>query len=121
MIDDLNNTERYETNLNKQVTKKIQKDGRIYKYNYDIAKRFINTIDSMNYRINLIYSLGDDILKTTDTLGRQVNYEYDVLHNLTKKIDVMVKMNFIHMIEAMLLKRLIDEKLLKTLSKFTKQ
>ena len=121
MIDDLNNTERYETNLNKQVTKKIQKDGRIYKYNYVRAKRFTSTIDSMNYRINLIYSLGDDILKTTDTLGRQVNYEYDVLHNLTKKIDVMVKMNFIHMIEAMLLKRLIDEKLLKTLSKFTKQ
>ena len=75
----------------------------------------------MNYRINLIYSLGDDISITTDTLGRQVNYEYDILHNLTKKIDVMVKMNFIHMIEAMLLKRLIDEQLLKTLSKFTKQ
>ena len=31
MTDALNNTERYETNLNKQVVKKIQKDGTIYK------------------------------------------------------------------------------------------
>ena len=57
---------------------------------YDInctQKHLTSTIDPMNYRINLIYSLGDDILKTTDTLGRQVNYEYDILHNQTKKID----------------------------------
>ena len=87
MTDALGNTERYETNLNSQITKKIQKDGTIYQYNYDRAKRLINTIDPMNYRINLIYSLGDDILKTTDTLGRQVNYEYDILHNQIKKID----------------------------------
>ena len=87
MTDALGNTERYETNLNSQITKKIQKDGTIYQYNYDRAKRLINTIDPMNYRINLIYSIGDDIVKTTDTLGRQVNYEYDILHNQTKKID----------------------------------
>ena len=87
MTDALGSTERYETNLNKQITKKIQKDGTVYHYNYDRAKRLINTIDPMNYRINLIYSIGDDIVKTTDTLGRQVNYEYDILHNQTKKID----------------------------------
>ena len=83
MTDALGNTERYETNLNSKITKKIQKDGTIYQYNYDRAKRLINTIDPMNYRINLIYSLGDDIVKTTDTLGREVSYEYDIMHNLT--------------------------------------
>ena len=93
MTDALGNTERYETNLNKQVVKKIQKDGTIYKYNYDRVKRLTSTIDPMNYRINMEYSLGDDVLKTTDTLGRQVNYEYDILHNLTKKTDANGKYN----------------------------
>ena len=57
---------------------------------YDInctQKHIISTINPMNYWINLIYSIGDDVLKTTDTLGHEVSYEYDILHNQIKKID----------------------------------